>query len=59
MDDNNSKSLDIDEFRKACGDFRVAVPDESITVIFKAFDLNRDNSISYDEFLRIMRGEMN
>lgn len=27
-DDNNSKNLDMDEFKKACRDFRIGVTDD-------------------------------
>lgn len=58
MDDDNSKSLDRNEFRKAINDFRVSIPTEHIDTIFNAFDLNRDGTIDYDEFLRIIRGDL-
>ena len=59
MDDNNSKSLDRNEFRKALRDFKIDVEDEHVNIVFNAFDLNRDGSIDYDEFLRIIRGDLN
>lgn len=59
MDDDNSKSLCINEFKKAVKDFRVDMPDSSIQIVFNAFDANRDGSISYDEFLRVIRGPLN
>ena len=40
MDDNDSKSLDTYEFKKAVKDFRVEIPDQHIDTIFKAFDIN-------------------
>jgi Ca2+-binding EF-hand superfamily protein len=58
MDDDNSKSLDKYEFKKAIADFRIAVPEEDIDVIFNAFDLNRDGTIDYDEFVRIIKGDL-
>ncbi len=58
MDDNNSKTLDREEFRKAMRDFKIEVPDDHLAVVFNAFDLNRDGTIDYNEFLRIIRGDL-
>jgi len=58
MDDDNSKSLDKQEFKKAIRDFKVDIPDEYVETIFNAFDINRDGSIDYDEFVRIIRGDL-
>jgi calcyphosin len=58
MDDNNSRTLDREEFRKALKDFKIEIPDDQIAVVFNAFDLNRDGTIDYNEFLRIIRGDL-
>lgn len=34
------------------------MPPELIDTIFNAFDLNRDGTINYDEFVRIIRGDL-
>jgi Ca2+-binding EF-hand superfamily protein len=59
MDDDNSRTLSIGEFTKACRDFRVGISEEYIPTIFNAFDLNRDGNLNFDEFLDALRGEMN
>jgi len=58
-DDNNSKSLDKEEFKKAMHDFRIGLSDKQVVVAFGAFDRDGSGEISYDEFLRTIRGEMN
>jgi Ca2+-binding EF-hand superfamily protein len=58
MDDNNSHSLDRNEFRKAVRDFKLEVPDEHLAVIFNMIDRDRDGVIDYDEFLRAIRGDL-
>lgn len=58
MDDDNSRSLSREEFKKAMKDFKIDIPDDQIAIVFIAFDLNRDGTIAYDEFLRIIRGDL-
>jgi hypothetical protein len=59
FDDNNSKSLDFDEFAKAMKDFKLDMSPNEIRVLFGIFDRDGEGSIDYDEFLRAVRGEMN
>jgi Ca2+-binding EF-hand superfamily protein len=56
MDDDNSKTLSINEFTKACREFRVGISDEYIPTIFNAFDTNHDGNLNFDEFLNTIRG---
>ena len=58
-DDNDSKSLDKMEFKKAMHDFRIGLTDGQVVTAFKIFDRDGNGEISYDEFLRSIRGEMN
>jgi Ca2+-binding EF-hand superfamily protein len=58
-DDDNSKDLDVYEFKKAVRDFRVNLQDSDSERLFKIFDRDRSGKIDYDEFLRGVRGEMN
>lgn len=55
MDDDNSKSLDMREFRKACLDFKFNLQENEINAVFKAFDDNGDGTIDYEEFIAKLR----
>jgi Ca2+-binding EF-hand superfamily protein len=59
MDDNNSRSIDTVEFKKAMKDFRVDLTDSEVTLVFQAFDRDGSGEIDYDEFVRGVRGPMN
>merc|ERR1719362_585198 len=59
FDDDNSKSIDFEEFKKAVKDFRVDLTPNEVKVVFGAFDRDGQGSIDYEEFLRQIRGEMN
>jgi len=58
-DDNNDKTIDLQEFTKFISDYRVAVEKKDVKILFDEFDSDRSGSISYDEFLRGVVGEMN
>ncbi len=58
-DDNRSKDLDEEEFKKAVHDFRVKVSPKDAVRLFRIFDRDSSGAINYDEFLRAVRGDMN
>jgi Ca2+-binding EF-hand superfamily protein len=58
-DDDNSKDLDMYEFKKAVRDFRVGLEDKDSERLFRIFDRDGSGKIDYEEFLRGVRGEMN
>jgi calcyphosin len=58
-DDNRSGTLDAAEFQKAMHDFRVGLSGPQVTMLFGVFDRDGTGEISYDEFLRTVRGGMN
>lgn len=58
IDDDNSKSLSRAEFEGACRDFKIGISSEDIGVLFNAFDINKDGTVQYDEFLRLIRGDL-
>jgi len=59
MDDNNSGTLDQYEFKKGIKDFQVGIDDKDIDSLFKAFDINGNGDIDFDEFIRVVVGPMN
>ncbi len=59
MDDDGSRTLSRGEFEKACRDFKLELTSEDIGTMFGGFDINRDGTIQYDEFLRVIRGGLN
>ena len=59
MDDNNSGSLDMYEFKKGIRDFQVDIDEKDMENLFKAFDLNGNGEIDFDEFIRVVVGPMN
>ena len=58
IDDNNSKSLSLEEFNKCMTEFRLNMSEREIESVFSYFDRDGNNELSYDEFLRGVRGEM-
>ena len=59
IDDNNTQTIDFNEFKKCCKDFQFDLSDSEIQMAFVSFDRDDTGEIDYDEFLRTIRGEMN
>lgn len=59
MDDNESKTLDRQEFAKAMRDYRITQDPSEVDTIFRLFDRDGNGEINYDEFLRTIVGKMN
>jgi len=59
MDDDNSKSLNKAEFNKALIDYKLGFTAGECGTLFEYFDVDSSGSISYDEFIRAVRGPMN
>jgi Ca2+-binding EF-hand superfamily protein len=50
--------LSMGEFEKACKDFRIGITPEFMPVVFDAFDLNHDGTLSTDEFMKGICGTL-
>jgi Ca2+-binding EF-hand superfamily protein len=59
MDDDKSGTIDKQEFCKAIKELRAGLSDHDIDRLFKLFDINNDGTIAYDEFMKIVVGELN
>ena len=59
LDENNSKTLDFDEFCNALNEFKINLSNEEITSLFNTFDKNGNGVIEYNEFINQLRGPMN
>ena len=59
VDENNTQTIDFNEFKKACRTFNFELNDNQLRIAFVAFDRDNTGEIDYDEFIRNIRGEMN
>ena len=59
MDDDGSKNLNQMEFFKALNDYKLCFSKAECVSIFNYFDVDSSGSITYDEFIRAIRGPMN
>ncbi|CAH8617138.1 unnamed protein product [Schistosoma mattheei] len=55
MDDDGSKSLSKEEFKKGCHDFGCNLTPEEVDVLFRMVDKDGSGTIIFDEFLRALR----
>lgn len=59
IDDDGSKSLNVDEFSKCLRDYRISTDPDEMDAIFNLIDRDNSGSIDYEEFLAMVRGPMN
>ena len=58
LDDDNSQTIDFNAFEKTAQDFRFGVSFEELQKLFYFFDKEGNERIDYDEFIRVIRGQM-
>ncbi len=59
MDDNGNGQLDQDDFRWGLIDFGIALSKEEASLLLTAYDRDGNGTISFDEFLRVIKGDLN
>ena len=59
IDENGNKTIDFSEFSKGVKNAGLKVPPEALEELFQSFDYDNSGSISYDEFMVKILGEMN
>ena len=59
FDLNGNKKLDKDEFTEALAACRIFPKVVEVQALMKYYDIDSDGNITYEEFLRGVRGQMN
>ena len=58
IDTENEQELDYSTFRKACEEFNFELSEDECKELFLAFTKEETTKVNYDEFIRILRGEL-
>ena len=58
LDTQNTQELDFSTFKSACDKFDFQLTEEEIKELFLAFTKEETTKVNYDEFIRILRGEL-
>ena len=59
LDENNEQELDLKSFGQICHEFDLGLNDDEIEELFVSFDKEERGMVNYDDFIRILRGELN
>ena len=59
LDENNEQELDIKMFAQICHEFDFGLTEDDIDELFLSFDKEERGMVNYDDFIRILRGELN
>ena len=58
IDTNNEQELDFSTFKDACDQFNFELSEDECKELFLAFTKEETTKVNYDEFIRILRGEL-
>ena len=59
LDENNEQELDLKSFSQICHEFDFGINDDEVEELFASFDKEERGMVNYDDFIRILRGELN
>ena len=59
LDEDNSQTINFESFEKTAKDFRFGLSFDDLEKLFYFFDKEGSGRIDYDEFIRVIRGQMN
>lgn len=59
MDDNGNRQLDVEDFRWGFIDYGFNLTQEEAQHLVNHFDRDGNGTVSYDEFLRALKGQLN
>jgi len=59
LDDNRNRQLDVNELLWGLKDFGIGLTEGQVKALLGEMDRDGSNSISFDEFLRALRGDLN
>ena len=58
LDDDNSQTINFDSFAKTAKDFKFGLSFDEVEKLFNFLDKEQNCRIDYDEFIRLLRGQM-
>ena len=58
LDPENEQMFDYEKFVKACENFGFNLSEEESKLLFDAFNREESGKLNYDEFIRVLRGEL-
>ena len=58
LDNNGNKQIDMGEFYWGLKDFGISLTEEDAQRVLSAFDSDKNGSVSFDQFLRALRGDL-
>ena len=59
LDEENAQELEIKLFTQICTEFDFGLTKEEIEELFVSFDKDERGMVNYDDFIRVLRGELN